>query len=144
MAIKSTAQSFETIAADTQAAAKEQFSKLSTGFEKMSEFGQQNVDAMMKSQEIATKAMEGFASEVSEFTKKSFESGIAAAQDLAASKNATELMEKQTAFAKGLFEDMIKQSTKMGEMFQATAKDMAEPLNARVTAATEDMKAFNA
>jgi len=142
--VKDAAQTFEAIATDTQAAAKEQFEKLSSGFEKLTELSQENVDAMLKSQEIATKAAEGFGSEVADFSKKSFEQGVAAAQDMASAKNMTELFEMQTTFTKSFFEDAIKQSTKMNEMFAATAKDMMAPLNARMSAASDVMKTFSA
>jgi len=91
-------QTIEAIAADTQKAAKEQFEKLSEGFEKMTTFGQENIDAMVKSSEVATKAAEGFGA----------------------------------------------QSTKFNDMFAASAKDVASPLNARVGAASEAMKSFTA
>ena len=138
------AQTIETIAADTQKAAKEQFEKLTAGLETMTAFNQENFDAMVKSSEVATKAAEGFTNEFSTYSKKAFEDSVAAAQDFAAAKNVTELFEKQTAFAKSSFEDFVKQATKMNEMFAATAKDVASPLNARVGAATEAMKSFSA
>ena len=137
-------QAFETIAADTQKAAKEQFDKLSQGFEKLSAFSQDNVDAMMKSSEITTKAVEGFGTELSNYSKKSFEDAVAAAQDFASAKNMTELFEKQTAFAKASFETMIKQSTKFNDMVAASTKDATKPLNDRVSAATDTMKTFSA
>ena len=139
-----TTQAFEAMAADTQKAAKEQFEKLSDGFEKLSAFNQDNVDAVMKSSEIAPKAAEGFGTEVSNYSKKSFEDAVAAAQDFASAKNITELFEKQTAFAKVSFEAMIKQSTKFNEMVTASTKDASKPLNDRVSAATDAMKTFSA
>lgn len=137
-------QTIEAIAADTQKAAKEQFEKLSAGFEKMTAFNQDNLDAVMKSSEVATKAVEGFGTEISTYSKKAFEDGVAAAQDFAAAKNVTELFEKQSAFAKASFEGFVKQTTKFNDMFAATAKDVATPLNARVGAASEAMKSFSA
>ncbi len=135
---------FEAMTADTQKAAKEQFEKLSGGVEKMTSFNQETVDALVKSSEIAAKAAEGIGSEVSAYSKKAFEDGVAAAQDFAAAKNVTELFEKQTAFAKSYFETAVKQATKMNEIFAATAKDVSKPLNERATAATEAMKTFSA
>ena len=137
-------QAFETMAADTQKAAKEQFDKLSEGFEKMTAFSQDNVDAFVKSSEVAAKAVEGFGTEMSAYSKKTFEDGVAAAQDFASAKNVTELFEKQSAFAKASFESMIKQATKFNDMMAASAKDVSKPLNDRVTAASEAMKAFTA
>ena len=141
---KDATQAFETMAADTQKAAKEQMDKLSNGFEKLTELSQENMDAFMKSSEIAAKALEGFGTEVSAYSKKSFEDGVAAAQDFASAKNVTELFEKQTAFAKASFEALVAQSTKFNDMFAASAKDVSKPLNERMTAAADAMKAFTA
>ena len=141
---KDATQAFETIAADTQKAAKDQMEKLSSGFEKLSELSQDNMDAVMKSSEIAAKALEGFGTEVSAYSKKSFEDGVAAAQDFASAKNATELFEKQAAFAKASFEALFAQSTKFNDMFAASAKDVTKPLNDRMTAAADAMESFTA
>jgi len=137
-------QTIEAIAADTQKAAKEQFEKLASSVEKMTAFNQENFDAIVKSSEVATKAAEGFSAELSTFSKKSFEDTVAAAQDFTSAKNVTELFEKQTAFAKASFEGIIAQTTKMNDMFAATAKDMTSPLNERVGAASEAMKSMTA
>jgi len=141
---KDATQAFETIAADTQKAAQEQMEKLSNGLEKLSAFSQDNVDAVMKSSEIAAKAAEGFGTELSAYSKKSFEDGVAAAQDFAAAKNVTELFEKQSAFAKSSFEALVQQSTKFNDMFAASARDVSKPLNERMTAAADAMKSFSA
>lgn len=137
-------QTIEAIAADTQKAAKDQFEKLASSVEKMTAFNQENFDAIVKSSEVATKAAEGFSAELSTFSKKSFEDTVAAAQDFTSAKNVTELFEKQTAFAKASFEGIIAQTTKMNDMFAATAKDMTSPLNERVGAASEAMKSMTA
>lgn len=133
----------ETLVADTQKNVTEQFEKLSKSFEGLTAFGQENVDAIVKSSEIAAKAAEGIGSEVSAYSKKAFEDGVAAAQDLASAKTITELFEKQTAFAQSYFEGFVQQSTKMNEILVAAAKDISAPLGARVTAATERMKSFS-
>ena len=90
----------ETFVADTQKAVTEQFEKLSKGLEGLTTFGQENVDAIVKSSEIAAKAAEGIGTEIGAYSKKAFEDGVAAAQDFAAAKTMTELFEKQTSFAR--------------------------------------------
>ncbi len=130
----------ETLVADTQKNVSEQFEKFSKSFESLTAMGQENMDAITKSSEIAAKAAEGISSEISAFTKKSFEDSVAAAQDLASAKTMTELFEKQTAFAQSAFEGWVGQTTKMNEIFVAAAKDVTAPLGERVTAATEKMK----
>jgi len=132
----------ESLVADTQKTMTEQFEKFSKGVEGFTAFGQENMDALVKSSEIAAKAAEGIGSEVSAYSKKAFEDAVAAAQDLASAKTMTELFEKQTAFAQTAFEGFVSQTTKMNEIIVAAAKDVSAPVAARVTAATEKMKSF--
>jgi len=133
----------ETFVADTQKTVTEQFEKFSKGLEGLTSFGQENVDALVKSSEIAAKAAEGIGTEIGAYSKKSFEDGVAAAQDLASAKTLTELFEKQTSYAQSAFEGFVSQATKMNEIYVAAAKDISAPLGARVTKATEALKTFS-
>lgn len=148
MATKNTAKDaaaqMETFAADAQKSMNETVEKMTKGFEEASSFGQENLDAMMKSGEIAAKAVEGFGTEVSSYTKKSFEEGVAAAKDMASSKTMTELFEKQSAFAQTMFDGWMKQATKMNEMMVSSAKDMTAPMGERITAAQSAVKSMSA
>ncbi|MEM8871852.1 MAG: TIGR01841 family phasin [Pseudomonadota bacterium] len=141
---KAAAASVEEFAADAQKTMTDGMEKMTKGIEEMTSFSQDNMDAVVKSSEIAAKAAEGIGSEVTAYSKKAFEDGVAAAQDLASAKNLTELMEKQTAFAQSAFEGFMSQATKMNEIYMAAAKEITAPLNKRVTAATESMKSFGA
>jgi phasin family protein len=133
----------ESFVADTQKNVTEQFEKLSKGFEGLTTFGQENVDALVKSSEIAAKAAEGIGTELSAYSKKAFEDGVAAAQEFASAKTMTELFEKQTAYMQSAFEGYVSQATKMNEIVVAAAKDITAPLGARVTAATDAFKTFS-
>jgi phasin family protein len=133
----------ETLVADTQKAVTEQFEKFSKGLEGLTSFGQENVDAIVKSSEIAAKAAEGIGTEISAYSKKSFEDSVAAAQDFASAKTLTELFEKQTSYAQTAFEGFVSQATKMNEIYVAAAKDITAPIGARVNAATEALKTFS-
>jgi phasin family protein len=133
---------FSGFVADSQRNMTENFEKLSKGFEGMASFGQDNVEAVVKSSEIAAKAFEGIGSEVSAYSKKSFEDGVAAAQDFASAKTMTELFEKQAAFAQNAFEGWLHQTTKMNEIMAAAAKDITAPIGQRVHAASGAMKQF--
>ena len=139
-AVKEATAKVETLVADTQKNLTVQFEKLSKNFEGLQSFSQENLDAVTKSSEIAAKAAEGIGSEVSAYSKKAFEDGVAAARDLSGSKTMTEVFEKQTAFAQAAFEGWMAQAGKMNEICTAAAKDIAAPLGARVTAASESVK----
>ena len=141
--VQEAAAKVESFVADTQKTVTEQFEKLSKGFEGLTTFGQENVDAFVKSSEIAAKAAEGIGTEIGAYSKKSFEDGVAAAQDFASAKTLTELFEKQTSYAQTAFEGFVSQATKMHEIYVAAANDITAPLGARVTAATEALKSFS-
>jgi len=133
----------ESMVAETQKTMGEQFEKFSKGIEGLTTFGQENLDAIVKSSEIAAKAAEGIGSEMSAYSKKAFEDGVAAAQDFASAKTMTELFEKQTAYAQAAFEGFVQQATKMNEICTAAAKDISAPIGARVSAATDALKSFS-
>ncbi|MEM9047763.1 MAG: phasin family protein [Pseudomonadota bacterium] len=142
--LKDASERAEAFAADTQKAMSAQMDKLSKGLESATTFGHETVDAMMKSSEIATKAMEGLNAEIMDFTKKSFEDGVAATKDFASAKTVAELMEKQADFAKVSMDGFMKQAAKVNEMYMAATRSTVEPLSARVTAATDMLKGMTA
>ena len=134
----------EAFAADTQKAMSTQMDKLAKTFETATTFGHETMDAVMKSSEITTKAVEGLNAEIMDFTKKSFEDGVAATKDFASAKNVTELMEKQAEFAKTALDGFMKQAAKVNEMYISAARSAVQPLSARVTAATDMLKGMTA
>ena len=83
----------ETMVADTQKTVTEQIEKFTKGFEGVTAFGQENLDAVVKSSEIAAKAAEGIGTEISAYSKKAFEDGVAAAQELASAKTISEQLD---------------------------------------------------
>lgn len=141
---RETTAKVENLMADSQKSMSEQIEKATKNFEGLTSFSQENIDALVKSSEIAAKAAEGIGSEISTFSKKAFEDGVAAAQDFAAAKTMTELFEKQTSYAQSAFEDWMHQATKMNEIYVAAAKDITAPLGQRMTAATGAFKGFSA
>ena len=110
---------------------------LTRGMEDAAQFGQESLDAVVTSSRIAAKAHETVGAEVAAFTKKSYEDSLAAAKDLTASKSVTELMEKQTAYAKAAFESYVSEATKINDIYVAATKEALAPLNARFTKAFE-------
>ncbi|MEM8753276.1 MAG: phasin family protein [Pseudomonadota bacterium] len=132
----------ETLAADAQKAAADQFDKFTKSFEDMAAFGQETIDALVKSSNLAVKATEEMNAEFVSYSKKAMEEGVAAAKDLSAIKTMPELVEKQSAFLKDAMDGYMKQTVKMNEMFMAAAKDVSEPLSARAMAAADLMRSI--
>ena len=141
---KDAAKKVESLAADAQKAATDQFEKFAKTWEDAAAFGQDNVDAIMQSGNIAAKAVEEINAEFVAFSKKAMEEGVAAAKDLGAIKSVPELMEKQAEFAKTSLDGFMKQAAKMNELYMAAAKDVFEPMNARAAAAADLVKSYRA
>lgn len=138
------AKSLESFAADAQKSMTAQMEKMSKSFEDAAAFNQESFDAVVKASNTYVKAAEELNAEFMAFSKQAVEDSMAAAKDLAASKSVMELMEKQAEYAKASFDTMMKQATKMNEMYMAAAKETMEPINARFTAAADMVKSYSA
>lgn len=132
----------ETLAADAQKAATDQFEKVSKSLEDVAAFSQDNMDALMKSSSVAVKAAEEMNAEIMSFSKKSVEEAVASAKEMSSIKTVPEFVEKQAAFAKTSLDGYMKQAAKFNEMFMAAAKDVAEPMNLRAGAAADMVKSY--
>lgn len=139
-AVTDTTAQFETFAAEAQKSMSEQMDKMAKSFEEMAAFSQASMDAMLKSANLSMKSIEEIGSEVMAFSKKSYEEGVAAAKDLAASKSMMELVEKQSDFAKTYFDGCMKEAAKVNEMTMAASKEAFEPISARMSAAADMVK----
>jgi hypothetical protein len=134
----------EPVAKSVAPAPKEGVDKVAKGFEEAAAFNQGNVDAMVKTGEIAAKAAEDLNAEVVAFAKRAMDQSVAAARDLSGAKSVTDFVEKQAAFTKVSVEGFVQQAARINELYFTAAKHMAEPLNARVTAAAEALKTYRA
>jgi len=141
---KAATKQVEEFTAEAKKTMEEGVEKMSKGFEDATQFGQDNVEAMVASSKAVAKAAEQMNAELMAFSKKSYEDSMAAAKEMTSVKSVTELFEMQTAFAKASFEGMVAEATKLNEMYSTAAKDAFEPLNARLTAAADMVKAYRA
>ena len=133
-------QQVEEFTNEAKRSMEEGVERMSKGFEEVTQFGQENVEAMVASGKVMAKAAEEMNAEVIAFSKKSYEDSMAAAKEIASSRSVSEYFEKQTAFAKTSFETFVAEATKLNEMYSQAAKEAFAPLNARFTAAAEIVK----
>jgi phasin family protein len=133
-------QQVEEFTAEAKRSMEEGVERMSKGFEDVTQFGQENVEAMVASGKVMAKAAEEMNAEVIAFSKKSYEDSMAAAKEIASARTVSEFFEKQTAFAKTSFETFVAEATKLNEMYSQAAKEAFAPLNARFTAAAEIVK----
>jgi len=126
----------------TKATATETSKTLEAGIESATAYNQENVDAIVASSKIATKAAESLGAEISAYSKKSYEDGMAAAKELSACKSVSEFVEMQTEFGKTSIEDFVNGATRLNEMYVAAAKEVFAPLSARFTATVGMVKDY--
>ncbi len=139
---KSATKKVEEIAVETQKTMEEGVEKMTKGIENAASFGQDNVEAVVTSSKIATKAAESIGAEIAAYSKKAYEDSMAAAKELTACKSVSELVEKQTEFGKVSIEGFVAEATKLNEIYAAAAKEAFAPLNARFTAAAGIVKDY--
>lgn len=101
---------------------------MQNAFENIQKIGQQNADAALKSFDVFTKGFQTIATEIADYSKKSFEDSKAAAEKVAGSKSFDKAVEVQTNFVRNAYEGYVSEMTKLGELYVGVAKDVYQPL----------------
>lgn len=95
--------------------------------EDVQKFGKDNVDAAIKSFGAFTKTGQQIATEVADYSKKSFEDGTKVMERLLGAKSLDKAIEIQTDYAKNAYENFVAQATKIGELYADFAKQSYKP-----------------
>ena len=112
-------------------AVKNGFEQAAKGYERIAGFGKENVEAYMKAATTMTKAFEQINGEVMTFSKQHIEDSMSAFKAVLGARSFQEAWEVQSDFAKTALDSYISQASKLNELWMASAKQAAEPLNAR-------------
>ena len=105
-------------------------------FEDVQKLSKDNVDATMKSFGAFTKTSQAIATELTDYSKKSFEDGTKVMEKLLGAKSLDKAIEIQTDYAKTAYESFVAQATKIGELYADLAKETYKPFEAYVVKAT--------
>lgn len=106
----------------------------------MTAFAKGNVDAVIESAKAAAKGAETLTSHYVEASKKSAEDWRAGFKTLTAAKTPNEFIQAQNEFAKAQFDRAVANFSEASETWMRVAKDVVQPLSARVNVAVEAMK----
>lgn len=96
-------------------------------FDQFQKFGQDNLDAAVKTFGAVTKNAQTIAVEVADYTKKSFEHGSATLEKLAGAKTLDKAIEIHADYLKTAYEGFVAQSTKLGDLYTSFAKEALKP-----------------
>jgi len=97
-------------------------------FQDFQKVGKVEMTGYMQAMGEWNKSWQAIATEMSDYSKRSFEDGVATFQKLATAKSLPEALEIQTTHAKSVYEDYMHQMNKIGAMYQNLAKDAFKPL----------------
>jgi hypothetical protein len=101
-------------------------------FDQFQKFGQDNVDAALKTFGAVSKAAQAIAVETADYAKKSFEHGTATLEKLVGAKTLDKAIEIHSDYLKSAYEGFVAQSTKVGELYAGVAKEAFKPFEAIV------------
>ncbi|MCB1543203.1 MAG: phasin family protein [Rhodoblastus sp.] len=101
-------------------------------FEAFQKFGKEQFDAASAAMSEVAKGLQAIATEAGDYSKKSFEDSSALVEKLVGVKKIDEAISLQTEYAKTSYEGFVAQATKMGEMYQAVAKEAFKPVEGAI------------
>src|ERR1039457_3925040 len=90
--------------------------------------GKDGFDATARSFGEMSKGFQAIAAQVTDYSKKAFEDGTRALEQLIGAKSVQQAIEIQSQYAKKVYGTYIAEASKLGEMYVATARDAYKPL----------------
>jgi hypothetical protein len=97
-------------------------------FDDFQKIGQTNMDSALKVFGEWNKGWQAIASEMGDYTKRSFEDGSATFEKLMGAKSLEQAIEIQSTYAKRCYDDYMQQMSKLGAMYADLAKEAAKPM----------------
>jgi hypothetical protein len=82
-----------------------------------------NVQATMNSFEGPTKVTQEIASQIADYSKRSFEQGTRTMENLFGAKSPDKAFEVQTEYARAAYESYVSHATKMGHLYADLARE---------------------
>ncbi len=101
-------------------------------FENFQSIGKDQLDASVASATAVSSGLQSIATELTDFSKKSFEEGKAVWEKALASKSLDKAVDIQTTYAKSAYEAYVGQLTKIGELYMSTAQEAYKPFEAQI------------
>ena len=98
------------------------------GFEDFQKVGKDGFDTAVKSFGEMNKGFQAIAAEVTDYSKKAFEDGTRAFEQLIGAKSVEQAVEIQSQYAKKAYDTYIAEMSKIGEMYAGIARDAYKPV----------------
>ena len=99
--------------------------------------GKEGFDTAVRSYGEVNKGFQAVVAEVTNYSKKTFEDGTRAFEQLAGAKSVEQAIEIQSQYAKKAYDAHMAQMTKLGEMYISLTRDAFKPVQDAVAKATQ-------
>jgi phasin family protein len=93
----------------------------------MQKFGKENMDMAMNAFGAWAKNAQAIATEVADYSKKSFEDSAAAFEKLIGAGSLEKAMEVQTEYLRSSYEELVAETAKIGELYADLAREAYKP-----------------
>lgn len=113
------------------------FPSAAKGFDEFAGFGKDNLDAAFQFGAVAAKGFEAIGKELMAYNQKALEAGMERATALLGCKTVQDVVEFQTEMARGNFDELVAQGTKITEISVKVANEAVEPISVRVNDTVE-------
>ena len=90
-------------------------------------FGKENMDMAMNVFGAWAKNAQAIATEVADYSKKSFEDSAAAFEKLIGAKSVEKAVEVQTEYLRSSYEELVAETAKIGELYADLAREAYKP-----------------
>jgi len=101
-------------------------------FDQIQAMGKDNLEATVASATALSKGFQEIATEVADYSRKSFEDNSVLVEKALAVKSLDKAIEFQNDFAKSAYEAYMGQVAKIGEMYVKTAKEAYKPFEGQM------------
>lgn len=97
---------------------------MTNGFEQIQKMNQDGVDTAMKSFGTVQNGFQAIATEIADYSKRSFEEGSAALEKMMAAPSVDQAVETQMTYMKSAYEGMMQEMNRLGELYSGLAQDI--------------------
>src|SRR5262245_44538584 len=109
---------------------------MNKNFDDIQNMSKANADATVQSFEGVTKATQAIATEIADYSKRSFEHGARAAEKLIGAKSLDKVIEVQSEYAKTAYDGYVSEVAKLGELYTDLAREVFKPYQSFVARVT--------
>ena len=96
--------------------------------DQLQKVGKDGFDAAVNSFGESNKGFQAIATEITAYSKKSFEDGIRAVEQLLGAKSLPQVIEIQSQYARMVYEAYIAEWSKLGEMYAGLTRNVSKPV----------------